>query len=61
MDPNEVLKCIQWELVGKNAKNPDFEQIKEYGRTLRGWIRRGGFAPDWAKCPEAAEYFKTNF
>lgn len=32
-------------------------QLHELRDALSAWIKGGGFAPEWARCPNAAQYY----
>lgn len=55
MDPNATLKYID-EFIGNSAY--DFK-INETVEDLLDWLRKGGFAPDWSKYPDAAAYVRA--
>lgn len=62
MDPNANLQ-EQEQLVASYAgrKLPDRHdaaRLRYLRKTLRQWLTDGGFAPDWAACPQAARYYK---
>ena len=67
MDPNANLKK-QEELIelrkGLEAgvlRSEIQRELKELRVALVGWLRGGGFAPQWATCPKASAYYGHDF
>ena len=56
MDPNANLH-EQEELLLYGSPQLTKARLRALRRTLTHWLQRGGFAPDWSKCPNAAKYF----
>jgi hypothetical protein len=50
MDPNACLRAIGEE---------DSTFARELCEDLCGWLRRGGFAPDWAACPAGTRAYQN--
>lgn len=53
MDPNATLRRIDALL----RDGGDDDEVRELRASLREWIGRGGFAPDWRACPVATSYY----
>lgn len=51
MDPNTCLHRIHDALATGN-RGDAAEAVED----LRGWLRRGGFEPDWDRFPEASAF-----
>lgn len=63
MDPNanlaEQQRILDRGLTrGATYYYVDQSRLAELRRALCDWLRRGGFAPDWAAHPRGAESFK---
>jgi hypothetical protein len=39
------------------TRSDDTRTLRELRQALIGWIRGGGFEPDWSQCPRAAKYY----
>jgi hypothetical protein len=51
MDPNETLRLIN------DCRSVHSRECVELIETLRGWIVRGGFHPDWTRYPKATRRY----
>lgn len=51
MDPNATLRAIDQFL-----KEDDIQMATEAAQDLLGWIRKGGFSPNWDKYPAASMF-----
>jgi hypothetical protein len=60
MDPNANM-AEQERIIrrrGIRASHPgDMARMRELRAALLGWLRAGGFQPDWARYPNASEYY----
>jgi len=59
MDPNANLAEQQWLLTCRRDERDADDRLvlRELRAALRGWLDRGGFAPDWTQYPQAAKYY----
>ncbi len=59
MDPNANLKDQEALLAipAKQRQSYQRDRLHELRIALTGWIRGGGFEPDWATCPLASSYY----
>lgn len=65
MDPNATLRQMDYiidvkingGLRGITRKEARSE-LKELREALKGWLKAGGFEPDWAAYPLAAKLFR---
>ncbi len=55
MDPNANLQEQERILAGRTRDAP---RLRELRQALTGWLRAGGFAPNWEVCPLASAYFR---
>jgi hypothetical protein len=65
MDPNANL--LEQERIIRDRKNPDpaervynkyrSARLRELREALTGWIRGGGFEPEWNQAPNARKYY----
>jgi hypothetical protein len=44
-------------MLTPNQDDHAASRLRELRAALRGWLRAGGFEPDWTKAPTAARYF----
>jgi len=56
MDPDIALANIAAGIVSQ-----DTAKVRESCQALRGWLQKGGFAPDWSRHPQAARHFGRNY
>jgi hypothetical protein len=52
-DPDLVLALVEGALEAE-----DFESAALHKEDLRGWLQRGGRAPNWMRHPEAAQFVR---
>lgn len=68
MDPNanlqeqENILTTAWNRLPARGttKAQDRAELRELRRALVEWLRAGGFAPQWQKCPVASRYWRRN-
>ena len=64
MDPNANLQEQEWLLIEierlERANLPskgNRDKLKYLRSVLSGWMKGGGFEPDWSKAPKAAAHY----
>lgn len=58
MDPNANL-AEQARLLSPELSIRDRRRRSELRQALRDWLTTGGFAPDWAKYPDATKAYRA--
>ena len=54
MDPNEILKTLDWEVSTSGDKREAFRLMGD----LADWLTSGGFHPNWDHYPDATKAFR---
>ena len=59
MDPNTTLATIDHALARVQFDEAAGVEVDEACEDLWGWLRRGGFEPDWKRYPIATGFYRS--